>query len=115
MEPSIIVASVSALAAIAAATIAALASSRGQRRNADNEQERLNLDVWKDSVAELRTEVEGLRDEVKDCHAERDALTDEVGGMKIANQAMRMRIAVLEAHVESLTGRKLGDGHDADP
>jgi septal ring factor EnvC (AmiA/AmiB activator) len=111
VEPSIIVAIVSAAAAVTAAAIAALVSARGQRRNADNEQERLELDVWKDSVAELRTQVEDLRDEVKDCHAERDALTDEVGGMKVANTAMRMRIAVLEAHVESLTGKKLG-GHD---
>lgn len=119
VDPSIVVACVSAIAAVIAAAIA----GAGKYRSSETEEERLDLQVWKDSVAELRTQVDGFRSEVRECHDARDAdrvrwqekedqLVDELGGMKASNQALRMRIAVLEAHVESLTGRPIG-GDDA--
>ena len=107
-DPSILVAIVAACGSIAAVIITSRAARRGQDRSREGEQDRLNFDVWRESVEELRTQVEDLRDEVAECHHDKAALDDEVGGMKASNQALRMRVAVLEAHVESLTGRKIG-------
>lgn len=115
------------MVALVVSMISAWASSRGAHLTAETEQERIDLTVWKESVAELRkqlkslreqhdAEVIELRDEAKSCHARNDELTDELSGMRAGNHAMRLRMAIMEAQLESVTGRKLpqtGGGQDA--
>lgn len=118
---------VAAFVAIATSLIAARVSRRGQDATLENEQEKLSFEVWKAGQDELRhqigdqrKQIEELRKEVTECHHARDndrerwdqkeiEYEDELQGMRQGNQALRLRMSILEAHLESVTGRRIGE------
>lgn len=122
---SVVVAGLAAFASVRVGNRTAATSDRANLRSAENEQERIGLDALTRSLERLEADVVRLQTDVEECRdreqknqkewsdreakseAERSELLDELGGMRAANQMLRVRVATLEAHLERILGHPL--------